>query len=151
MSKQNYKEQVTYNMASSLGAAIRNSLTQDVVESGQFQDAETAGERLTKLLKRMQELGQYDQEIVTGVLISMLHQSGDLHDVADYCHKHGSSNIETAKRCYKRYSQALAEADFIAASKAADIYNFYLKRAGGPEKHPSEAYLSMGENKQKSK
>lgn len=92
MKKSNYDQSVTFNFASSLGAAIRNSLTKDIVENTDYKDAETAGERLTELLKRMQELGQYDDETVTGVLASMLHQMGELKRLEEYLNKDKEPN-----------------------------------------------------------
>lgn len=139
MKNKKYENEVTNNMASSLGAAIRNSLTVDVQD-----DPNTAGQRLESLLNRMQNLGQFEDKQLVGVFISMMSQIGILSDVADYCIEHKLSNIETAKKVYSRYAKALLDKDFKQATKHAKVYNFYLKLAGGPEKYKSEDYLSMG-------
>lgn len=140
--KIDYKTQVTYNYASSLGAAIRNSLTLDDPDKEDY--AKIAGERLIKLLERMQELEQYDDATVTETIMAMLFQAGESNGVADYCKEHKLTNLETAQSVYKRYAKALQNKDFEKASRHAELYNFYLKRAGGPEKNPTEDYLSMG-------
>jgi len=143
MNKPNYEQSVTFNYASSLGAAFRNALTPDL--AGRFNDHETAGNRLTELLKRMQDLGQFESETVVGVLVSMMSQMGELGGVADYCAENNCSNIEAAERVYIKYAKALKAQDLDTAKRHATIYNFYLKQAGGPEKHRTESYLSMGE------
>lgn len=70
-----YDREVTNNYASSLGAAIRNALDESI-QDADFSDAETAGKRLTELLKRMQEKHQFTNQDLVDVFFNMASQSG---------------------------------------------------------------------------